>query len=36
MVKKRKTYICPDCGTRIVGDVQIRSRLRDNWTRIWK
>lgn len=37
MIKKGKGYICPDCGTRLVGNSLIRPKLRgDYWTRMWK
>jgi predicted RNA-binding Zn-ribbon protein involved in translation (DUF1610 family) len=37
MVKKGKGFICPDCGTRLIGNSLIRPKSQgDTWTRIWK
>jgi tRNA(Ile2) C34 agmatinyltransferase TiaS len=37
MSKKGKGYTCPDCGTKIIGDIQIRPKLTwDDETRIWQ
>jgi len=30
MTRKKKSYDCPDCGTRLVGDTMIRPKLSGN------
>ncbi len=37
MIKEKKYYHCPDCGTKLVGDTQIRPQWTgDDWSRIWR
>lgn len=31
MMKEGKGYICPDCGTKILGDTQVRPSFMSNW-----
>ncbi|MEE9554379.1 MAG: hypothetical protein V3W18_08795 [candidate division Zixibacteria bacterium] len=37
MIRKRHGHICPECGTRIIGDTQIRPKITgEDIMRIWR